>query len=538
MLSRSIKKKLVCLIVFIMTAGVMLPGTTAGAGAAQAYAGEPEAVQSGDTQQENEFPADTGYGEGQDEQDGTVCDLPGDEPEAASEQTEDDQPAVTLQEDAGDEAVPELTVDPSTDGEKTFTVRAAGLAVPEGSAGPVFAVWSDKSGQDDLKWYQGEAGEDGLYTAAVTVSEHKGAGLYHVSAYFREEGEKDEDVLARDPVAETTFKVTAASGKTSIVSVNGKKGTFAVKGSGITAPSGVKTVKFRIWCTANPDLKKTYTAEKRSDGTYRASVNVKKFKHYFGTYKVQMKITMKNGIACTMSTVSKAVKADGYIFAVRANKSRTRYRIRILGVRASSVTVNAWSKKNGQNDIRTYKAKQYKTGCWRCYVNTKYHVYTGTYLAYVYADGKKKGGVSFSAVKALSKAEKQAEARLDKTGRTLVKAFRWSVSMPYRSVNTGIIRNCDAMATYGFTNHCGNCGVMAATFYHMARRLGYRAHYVTGYVPLAGGGMGPHAWVEIVEDGRVWVYDPDFQHETGRNGFRIYYGCGGTWRYSAYSRVN
>ena len=61
---------------------------------------------------------------------------------------------------------------------------------------------------------------------------------------------------------------------------------------------------------------------------------------------------------------------------------------------------------------------------------------------------------------------------------------------------------------------------------------------MTGYVPLAGGGMGPHAWVEIVQDGRTWVYDPDFQHETGRNGFRIYYGCGGTWRYSAYSRVN
>ena len=28
-----------------------------------------------------------------------------------------------------------------------------------------------------------------------------------------------------------------------------------------------------------------------------------------------------------------------------------------------------------------------------------------------------------------------------------------------------------------------------------------------------------------------YVYDPDFQVESGSNGFAIYYGKGGTWRY-------
>ena len=78
---------------------------------------------------------------------------------------------------------------------------------------------------------------------------------------------------------------------------------------------------------------------------------------------------------------------------------------------------------------------------------------------------------------------------------------------------------------------------MASTFCYMARLLGYETYYVEGQVPLASGGMGPHGWCEIVIDGFTYVFDPDFTNNTGRNGFQIYYGMSGTWRYSNYKRV-
>ena len=92
-------------------------------------------------------------------------------------------------------------------------------------------------------------------------------------------------------------------------------------------------------------------------------------------------------------------------------------------------------------------------------------------------------------------------------------------------------------ADYGFENRYGNCYVMAATFCKVARLMGYEAYLVDGSVPLAVGGVGPHGWVEIVQNGTVYVCDPNFTNSTKRNGYFITYGTSGTWRYMNFERV-
>ena len=120
-------------------------------------------------------------------------------------------------------------------------------------------------------------------------------------------------------------------------------------------------------------------------------------------------------------------------------------------------------------------------------------------------------------------------------------AFNWSSSaVAYQSLS-GAPAGTSHVAwygNYGFKNQRGNCYVMAATFCHMARLMGYEAYLVEGSVPMASGGMGPHGWCEIVMNGTTYVCDPDFTYETGRNGYFITYGTSGTWRYSNYRRVN
>ncbi|MCR4794039.1 MAG: hypothetical protein K5898_02505 [Ruminococcus sp.] len=88
-------------------------------------------------------------------------------------------------------------------------------------------------------------------------------------------------------------------------------------------------------------------------------------------------------------------------------------------------------------------------------------------------------------------------------------------------------------ADYGFNTRNGkpeakaqgNCYVLAAMFCEMARLLGYDAHLINGRCPLRAGGYGPHGWVEIIENGTAYVYDPDYTLESkGDNGFRLTYG--------------
>ena len=58
--------------------------------------------------------------------------------------------------------------------------------------------------------------------------------------------------------------------------------------------------------------------------------------------------------------------------------------------------------------------------------------------------------------------------------------------MPYYRMDSSPSQGSEWFALYGFRNHTGNCYVMAATFYYMAKALGYDAHQVAGYVPKIG----------------------------------------------------
>ena len=127
---------------------------------------------------------------------------------------------------------------------------------------------------------------------------------------------------------------------------------------------------------------------------------------------------------------------------------------------------------------------------------------------------------------------------LNRVGWNLWAAYNWSANLPYVNYSNDPSPGSKNFAIHGFKTKTGDCYVMAGTFYYMAKLLGYDAHQIAGYVPLRSGNMGVHSWVEIDINGSTYVFDPDFTHETGRNGYQISYGMSGTWRYSNYYRMN
>ncbi|MDQ0222095.1 GBS Bsp-like repeat-containing protein [Streptococcus moroccensis] len=61
----------------------------------------------------------------------------------------------------------------------------------------LFAVWSDKNGQDDLLWYTAKAGANGTYTHRLDLSKHKDSGKYHLHVY-KQESSGLKGILASD----------------------------------------------------------------------------------------------------------------------------------------------------------------------------------------------------------------------------------------------------------------------------------------------------------------------------------------------------
>ena len=142
----------------------------------------------------------------------------------------------------------------------------------------------------------------------------------------------------------------------------------------------------------------------------------------------------------------------------------------------------------------------------------------------------------------LSTVETMAAVRLQKYKGNLKKAFNWSASLQYAGNVKVSKKTPTEYGLYGFKTGSGDCYVMAATFYWMAKVAGYDAHYVKGYFQKSGGRKGAHAWVEIDQKvggkTKTYVYDPNFQKEYKLNGYKLTYGAKRTLKYVNYKRVN
>lgn len=144
-------------------------------------------------------------------------------------------------------------------------------------------------------------------------------------------------------------------------------------------------------------------------------------------------------------------------------------------------------------------------------------------------------------MKEVAKVKSLAAKVLKKEGRNLDSAFKWASALKYDKKNIALadgVKEVDHLAVYGFENKKGNRFVMASTFYQMAKILGYDVHYVKGKIQYKSGKLVSHGWCEIDKDGKVYVCDPYFAHEGGKNGLMFTYGDKGTWIYKNYYRVN
>jgi len=250
--------------------------------------------------------------------------------------------------------------------------------------------------------------------------------------------------------------------------------------------------------------------------------------------------TLKNGLVMIgsnkyyfksfiMQTGNKTISGDKYYFKNSG--------VMFTGVRKSNKKLYCY-KENGKQVTKkgffTYKNDEYyclgkgvlATG-WKAITRNKklngYYFYKSNGKM---AKNKKIGHLKIPKSGKLHEAYALGIQKLNSTKWTLKTAYNNSKRVSYYGQKWRQ-KSAEKYALRGFKEHRGNCYVMASMFYIQAKLLGYNVRQCHGYI-----GPAPHSWTQIKHGKKWYVYDPEFQHETGRNGWKFKYGRGGTWRYS------
>ena len=351
---------------------------------------------------------------------------------------------------------------------------------------------------------------------------------------------------------------SASKAEMEVENVKQNQGTFRIKISGVSAPYDFDGVQLPTWCSSDQSDIVWYNAKNQGNGIYTVDVDIANHKYHYGIYKADAYLVLNQNNKVSVGRITTEFTPVDYVYSTEVSSTQRNVTVinpTVNGKAAEQVQFPTWSEEGGQDDLVWYEGSNLGDGGWSALVDGENHAHSGTFETDVYgtADGNQVFvGRTFYSMEAGNPYERQANAYAQEvidsvcndsmdSWDKLYACYQWSVDLVYAVIDDNVpadYTHCQYFSIHGFENGSGDCYVFAATFCQMAKVLGYDAYLVEGYVPQASGGMVDHGWVEIDMDGTTYVFDPDFETDSGRNGFQITYGASGTWVYTNYQRVD
>jgi len=175
----------------------------------------------------------------------------------------------------------------------TFDVIIKDVYSPKGVRTIQVPTWSDKDGQDDIRWYEATRQANGEYKVSVKASDHKNStGKYHVHLYYiQNDGSR---VGAGTTTTEVKFRNLTTNTQTGIKNVNSGAGTFTVTVD--QAPQGrrIKNIRVAAWSQAHQENLYWYTTA--PSGTH-TEVQVSAANHQYqkGNYTTHVYVDYVDG---------------------------------------------------------------------------------------------------------------------------------------------------------------------------------------------------------------------------------------------------
>ena len=134
----------------------------------------------------------------------------------------------------------------------TFDVIIKDVYSPKGVRTVQVPTWSDKDGQDDIRWYEATRQSNGDYKVSVKASDHKNStGKYHIHLYYiQNDGSR---VGVGTTTTEVEFRNAQTKTQTGIKNVNSGAGTYTVTVD--QAPQGrrIKNIRVAAWSQAHQE---------------------------------------------------------------------------------------------------------------------------------------------------------------------------------------------------------------------------------------------------------------------------------------------
>ena len=132
----------------------------------------------------------------------------------------------------------------------TFDVVISDVYSSKGVRTVQVPIWSEKDGQDDIRWYEATRQANGTYTVNVQATNHKNStGLYNIHLYYILNDGSQVGVEGTTTTVE--FRNAKTKTQTYITNVNSEAGSFTVVVD--QAPQGrqIKNIHVAVWSESN-----------------------------------------------------------------------------------------------------------------------------------------------------------------------------------------------------------------------------------------------------------------------------------------------
>ena len=164
----------------------------------------------------------------------------------------------------------------------TFDVIISDVYSPKGVRTVQVPIWSEKDGQDDIRWYEATRQSNGTYTVNVQAINHKNStGLYNIHLYYILNDGSQVGVGGTTTTLE--FRNAKTKTQTYITNVNSEAGSFTVVVD--QAPQGrqIKNIRVAVWSESNQGNLSWYNTAPTGSHT-EVNVSTVNHKNLVGNY--------------------------------------------------------------------------------------------------------------------------------------------------------------------------------------------------------------------------------------------------------------
>ena len=175
----------------------------------------------------------------------------------------------------------------------TFDVVIKDVYSPKGVRTVQVPTWSDKDGQDDLRWYEATRQANGDYKVSIKASDHKNStGKYHVHLYYiQNDGSR---IGIGTTTTDVEFRNAMTKTQASIKNINATNGTYTVAVD--QAPQGrqIKNIRVAAWSKAHQENLYWYSATPTGMHT-EITVSANNHGNEAGNYTTHVYVDYKDG---------------------------------------------------------------------------------------------------------------------------------------------------------------------------------------------------------------------------------------------------